>query len=103
VVAGGVVGEYYIMIMKVLRIRGLSTDLDHALQRFASLRLHLGSNALKGRDRRARSVHRWYSEALAHLGLDEKGRTLVSSIGVFLENGSMVLGGILTAFLHHGY
>ena len=82
---------------------GLSTGLDHALERLASLGLHLGSDAFKGWKRKSEGMHRWQCKALADLCLDKERSTLVPTILVFLEDGRMVLAGVLTAFLHHGH
>jgi hypothetical protein len=46
-------------------------------------------------------MRRWKQKALAHFNLNKERSTLVSAIRVFLEDGSMMLLGILAAFLDH--
>lgn len=43
----------------------------------------------------------WQGEVGCQLVLDEDGRTLEATIGVFLEDGSMVTARVFTA-IHHG-
>lgn len=48
-------------------------------------------------------MHRWKSETLDDLGLDELGSTLVPAIRVLFEDCGVVLVRVLAAFKHHGY
>jgi hypothetical protein len=52
--------------------RDLSTDLDHALEGVSGLRLQLGSDTLKRRERWAGDIHRWQGKPFGHLVLNEE-------------------------------